>query len=164
VSNEVYVISDLHLGHRNIAGLRPNADAYKDSYGHDEWLIETINTVVKKKDTLWILGDIAFNNVGLLQVGRINGYKKMILGNHDKMPVTNYMPYGRVMMGLVRYKGFWLSHAPIHPQELYGCRNVHGHVHAKTIPDERYHNVCVEALDGIPILIDSLDKGEMRDE
>lgn len=36
---------------------------------------------------------------------------------------------------LVKYKGFWLSHAPIHPEELRGCKNIHGHCHDAVISD-----------------------------
>jgi calcineurin-like phosphoesterase family protein len=32
--------------------------------------------------------------------------------------------------GFLRYKNVWLSHVPIHPQEMYRCEaNVHGHIH-----------------------------------
>ena len=53
---------------------------------------------------------------------------------------------------LYKYKNkFWLSHAPIHPQELRGLKNVHGHCHNNSIDDNRYINVSCEAVNYTPI-------------
>ena len=84
------------------------------------------------------------------KVGRLNGTKKVILGNHDDMPIEAYRQYFQVMRGMFRYKGIWLSHPPIHPTELRGKKNIHGHTHSIEMMngnnvDERYLNVCVEA-------------------
>ena len=163
MSNKVYVISDLHMGHKGIQDWAVGSRGGTDIDSHNEWLVDSINSVVTKKDTLWILGDIAWTNHYLPLLNEMKGYKKMILGNHDKMCVTEYMKYGRVYPSLVMYKKFWLSHAPIHQDELRMHRNIHGHTHNKhmleddfeTI-DTRYINVCVEALKGVPVLIDRL--------
>ena len=58
--------------------------------------------------------------------------------------------------GFHKYKEFWLSHCPIHPQELRGKYNIHGHVHHNNIPDKNYFNVCIEALNGLPIKLDEI--------
>ena len=57
---------------------------------------------------------------------------------------------------LVKYKGTWLSHAPIHQDELRGCVNIHGHTHYHVIDDERYINVCSEHTNYGPIRRDVL--------
>ena len=70
------------------------------------------------------------------------------------------------MFGLYKYKEFWLSHAPIHPCELRGKRNIHGHVHQNHVMDEhhkrdnRYINVCVENTDGAPVSLDKIRLGQ----
>lgn len=154
--SKVYFTSDLHFGHKNILKFAREYRQGSDIEEHDEWLIESINKVVKKNDILFILGDVAFGSAGtpekagigiynLSKVGRINGTKKLFLGNHDGLGVHNYSKYFDSIEAMKRYKGFWLSHAPIHMQELRGVRNIHGHVHQNTVPDERYINVCVEA-------------------
>lgn len=53
--------------------------------------------------------------------------------------------------GFEKYKKSWLSHAPIHPAELWGKINIHGHVHDATIPDYNYYNVPLENTNGRPI-------------
>ena len=48
-------------------------------------------------------------------------------------------------------KGCWLSHAPIHPEELRGKFNIHGHVHDNTLQDPRYANVSLENCNYTPV-------------
>ena len=54
---------------------------------NDEWLIrEVINSTVGKKDTLFILGDVTMASKKNSDkfIDRLNGDKRLILGNHDK--------------------------------------------------------------------------------
>ena len=86
------------------------------------------------------------------------GRKHLILGNHDlDRPHRGMLQLMRVfgdrIYSLHKYKGFWLSHAPIHPSELRGKRNIHGHVHSNTLDDNRYYNACLENTDYKPKLI-----------
>jgi len=164
--SKVYFTSDTHFGHASIVKFVGQWRKGSNSEEHDEWLIEEINKVVRKRDVLYILGDIAMGKPGtvdkrgigwynLSKVGRLNGTKKFILGNHDDMTIEAYRQYAQIIRGMDRYKGFWLSHCPIHPQELRGRKNIHGHVHANSIPDDNYINVCVEAnmmRNGTPII------------
>tara|TARA_R110000765_G_scaffold367491_2_gene457637 strand:- start:742 stop:972 length:231 start_codon:yes stop_codon:yes gene_type:complete len=53
--------------------------------------------------------------------------------------------------GLVKYKGIWLSHAPIHESELRGKFNVYGHSHTASIDDDRYLCVSCEQVDYKPV-------------
>jgi hypothetical protein len=46
---------------------------------------------------------------------------------------------------LLKYKEFWLSHAPLSEVELRGKRNIHGHVHANSLPDIKYLNTSVDS-------------------
>lgn len=57
---------------------------------------------------------------------------------------------------LIKYKEFWLSHAPLHPQELRGKINLHGHVHGSTIPDRNYFNCCLENTNYSPISLQQI--------
>jgi calcineurin-like phosphoesterase family protein len=153
-----WIISDLHLGHENILKYSGSLRGGTTSEEHDAWLIDQINSTVKKGDLLYILGDVAFDEESLSLVKKIKT-KQLILirGNHDILTVNKYMDYFQQIHGLLSYRGtFWLSHAPIHPLELRGKINLHGHVHQKSIPDENYINCCVEMTYGVPQSLDDL--------
>lgn len=78
---EIFVISDLHLSHKNMAIKR----GFKDEIEHDKFIIEKWNKVVSKKDTVWILGDITMEKATPYPLlDKLNGYKKVVLGNHDQ--------------------------------------------------------------------------------
>lgn len=160
-----WVISDLHLGHANILkysdGLRGGIDA--DT--HDQWLIDQINSVVKKGDLLYLVGDVAMNAEALHKIKKIKcGMKILIRGNHDIEDTKKYLDYFQQVHGLISFRGtFWISHAPIHPGSLRNRYNIHGHVHQNSVKlensdelDPRYINACVEMTYGIPQSLDAL--------
>ncbi len=156
----VFFISDLHLGHRNILKHSPGRGGVTVQ-GHTEWLVTQWNSVVKsdKRDVVWILGDVIFDETHAWALEAMKGRKKLVRGNHDYFKMEFYLKYFEEIHGLYKKYGFWMSHAPIHPDELRGKKNVHGHVHQNIIkqgykPDERYISVCVEACNGTPIPLD----------
>jgi len=150
----VFFIADTHFGHRAICKYRTEFSSPQE---HDEYIISRINSVVKKaKHQLWLLGDICIKNseydfTTLLK--RLNGTLHIITGNHDYLPA--YEGY-HVANALTKKYKFWLSHCPIHPEELRGVPNISGHVHYKTIDDPRYLNVCCEAINYTPINLDDV--------
>lgn len=159
-----YVISDLHLGHKNVLKYAGPLRGGTTPDEHDAWIIDQINSCVTKHDLLYILGDVAFNLEHLKKLKRLR-CKQLIIakGNHDANNYRNYMDYFQEMVGICSFRGtFWLTHAPIHPQELRGRYNIHGHVHQNSIlgpdglPDTRYINACVEMTYGVPQNLDKL--------
>lgn len=156
--SKVYFISDLHLGHNNICKFEGiNRGGVSTIKEHDDWIIDRWNSVVTKRDLTWVLGDAAFSKEGLAKMNRLNGSKHLILGNHDQFPLALYQQYFNKIHGFVKKGRFWLSHAPIHSQELRGKFNLHGHVHSKTLEDLNYFNVCIEPLQGQPISYEELE-------
>lgn len=157
--SQVYFISDLHIGHHRICEFsgptRGNSTTVEE---HDAWIVKQWNSVITKKDLVYILGDICFDKRKISTLAELKGTKHLILGNHDEMHLDVYAKYFNKIHGFMKYKKAWLSHAPIHPDELRGKVNFHGHVHHKSINDNRYVNVCVEALGGIPRTYDELIK------
>lgn len=156
--SQVFFISDLHLGHKSILKFSPDrVGTCSCIYEHDEILVDRWNSKVNKRDTVWVLGDICFDIEKMPLFDRMLGTKNLIIGNHDKFQLGVYQKYFNKIHGFLKYKGFWISHAPIHPDELRGKRNIHGHVHSNIItdlngkPDDRYISVCVEACHGYPI-------------
>ena len=155
MSHKTFVISDLHFSHKNMAIHR----GFKDEIEHDEHIIKMWNSVVRKRDTVWILGDITMEKTSpYILLDRLNGVKNVVLGNHDERNhVPELLKHVNSVCGMVRIKGIWFTHCPIHPSELNGMeKNCHGHIHSKTIPDYRYINVCCENVNYIPVNVDTL--------
>lgn len=153
------MLSDLHWGHKNIIKYRRE---FETPQQHDEYILDNILSTVTKRDTLWLLGDICFDYSGLekiLKVGRLVNSLHLILGNHDTDSTRRQSLIKTLMScsdvssvhSLYKYKHTWLSHAPIHPDELRGKYNIHGHTHGHLIDDPRYANVCCEHVGYTPI-------------
>ncbi len=154
-----FFISDLHFGHKNILNFAPNFRKGPTYQDHDEWLIQNWNSVVSKRDLVWVLGDVAMDLACLSYMDRLKGSKRLVLGNHDYPNMAQYNPYFTEIWGMARYKEFWLTHCPIHPAEFRKKKyNIHGHVHQNSINDPRYINVCVEAVFGTPVELSVLRK------
>lgn len=141
--SKVLFCSDLHFGHKNIANFRTDMS---DEYQNRRKICEDWEKRVTKRDTVYVLGDACFTMDALIQFSKLPGKKILIRGNHDTLPALAYLHYFDEVYGLLKYKEFWLSHAPIHPNELRNKINLHGHVHYATIPDRRYFNCCPENL------------------
>jgi calcineurin-like phosphoesterase family protein len=90
----------------------------------DKW-----NDTIRKRDVVYVMGDAAFTQEGLSSIGTLSGRKILIRGNHDMLPTEDYLSVFSEIYGAFMYKGLWLTHIPIHPQELFGRTNVHGHCH-----------------------------------
>ena len=148
--SNVFFISDLHFGHKRIIEFSGEHGRKGSNYEeHDEWIIDSWNSIITKRDLVWVLGDVAMGKTdngiyNLSKISRLNGTKRLILGNHDLLSVDQYHRYFEIVSGFSKYKKYWLSHSPIHPIELRGKKNIHGHVHHRDIGDENYINVCVE--------------------
>lgn len=144
----VWVCSDWHLGHYNISK-KFRKDFESDEH-HDEYFVhEYYKAGVKKRDIVFMLGDMVIEETGFNQISQLHGDKRIILGNHDLergCKLEQFQEHFTQIHGVLKYKEFWMTHTPMHPNELYGKINIHGHVHNKTIPDDRYFNVCPEFL------------------
>ena len=149
----IYITSDWHLSHSRIHHFRNFVSSPEEN---EKLLIEAYEKTIKKQDIVWFLGDVAFDKRGLDVIGNLKGRKRLVLGNHD-LATTNadQLAVFEEIHGMVRYKKLWLTHCPIHPQEMRKCvGNVHGHCHqyqitkrnwyGRKIIDPQYLNVCVE--------------------
>ena len=79
----IYFIADTHFYHENIIKYcnRP----LKNSKQMNEYIVNKWNSVVTKDDIVYHLGDVGFGSTDELKelVGRLNGTKILIRGNHD---------------------------------------------------------------------------------
>lgn len=141
--SQVWFSSDLHFGHKGISRFR---EQFQNEEENRAKIISDWVSVVGKNDSVYILGDACFTMETINDFGKLPGRKNLIRGNHDLLDTQVYLKYFENVYGLLRYKEFWLSHAPIHPNELRNKINLHGHVHYSTIQDNRYFNCCPENL------------------
>lgn len=81
----IYFTSDTHYFHRNI--IQYSNRPYSSVEDMNESLIENHNRIVRPDDTVYFLGDFSFadepKTKGILR--RLNGFKHLVKGNHDKM-------------------------------------------------------------------------------
>jgi calcineurin-like phosphoesterase family protein len=124
--SHVYFIGDLHFGHTGIEKFRTQ---FPSEAVHRQYIMDIWTDHVRKRDVVYVMGDAAFTQSGLDSIAQLSGRKILVRGNHDLLPTECYLSVFEEVYGLLAWKGMWLSHAPIHPTELYGRTNVHGHCH-----------------------------------
>ena len=132
----IYLYSDPHFGdadsyrQRSLLSNSLTGEMLKNKLDLlDKMQIDNINKIVRKSDTLIILGDIGdIEKVRELKAGR----KIALLGNHDKGK-TNYEAPGlfdNVYAGVLTIaENIMLSHEPV---DFRFCFNIHGHDHNGT--------------------------------
>ena len=87
IDENTWIISDTHIGHKNILEFEPcrltqmRIDGY-EADEHDQWIIDNWNATVGPEDTVLHLGDFAFKHVAE-SIEKLNGDIIMIIGNHD---------------------------------------------------------------------------------
>ena len=149
----VWFISDIHAGHNNLVKWRTKFQTEEE---HFQYVKTRYHLMVTKRDHVYFLGDIAFNQERLWDISGWAGEKKILVcGNHDTehLPMRDLVNAFDEVHSLVKYKEFWLSHAPIHPGELRGKVNIHGHCHEHVINDPRYYNACLEHTGYAPVCL-----------
>jgi len=139
---------------------------------HDAVILDNILSTVGKRDVLWLLGDCFFDRTTLTNLDAICERVQavnFIPGNHD----TDKTERQEILRDIIKQdkvnkfgsmmtaSGFWLTHPPIHPRELWGKVNIHGHVHWKTVPDANYINVSCENVRYKPVNIQDLKNPEL---
>ena len=152
-----WFISDTHFGHTNILEFEKEARPFSSLEEMHEVMIERWNSVVKHKDVVYHLGDFCFGRKYLDIASRLNGTKKLVLGNHDTLSSAEYLAYFNKLYGMIYHKQCVLSHMPVYTNGL-GSRwfvNVHGHLHSK--------KVRIDGASKIPSIIKVVD-GEIYRE
>lgn len=157
-----YFIGCLHISHENMAKHR----GFENSEEHDNYLIKQWNSVIKKKDKVYILGDVTMENrKHYHKLALLNGLKTVVLGNHDlEKDVPELLKYVDKVCGCVKYKGFIVTHIPVHTSELYRFKgNIHAHLHEYVIlknefeADKRYIHTDAKYLDFKPISFEEIN-------
>jgi len=165
--SRIFLCSDPHFHHESMIKHRGfnTVDEYHESY------VKRWNSVVSKRDVVYILGDITMEKDKYEILGELTGIKHVILGNHDvrkRSHLESLMKYcNKVLTSKKLDYGehkLILTHIPIHPIEFdYMIDfNIHGHLHDKEINDERYINICPEKIGYQPILLEELMSNKLK--
>lgn len=164
----IYISSDSHFDHANVLKfidektgirIRPEFDTIEEM---NEEIIKRHNSVVSVNDTFYHLGDVGFNKNKLNNIlPRLNGKKRLVLGNHDgstKDWFEMYFKYFEKIMESRRMGDVLFTHRPafLGETEERIKASVFGHIHEKNIDDPRYLNLSVEQINYTPISLDDI--------
>ena len=180
--SNIWITSDTHFSHANILKFRDSEGnlirgaLFSSVEEMDDIMIENWNRVVKPGDKVYHLGDVYMGgkeNFDKLW-SRLNGSKRLIVGNHDDIKFfTKGNYFAKIsMLRMFPEFGLMLSHVPLHEQSLNlypkkddvltwdqspkALLNIHGHVHQNPSPPGPYRCVCVEQINYTPINIEEL--------
>lgn len=124
-----YITSDLHFGHKNLINNVRGMSVEEN----DALLIRNWNNTVKKKDKVFVLGDITQDKPDIIRniIPQLHGVIEVVLGNHDTPRCTKALvECGCKVSAYVEYKGYILSHIPLDKEQLHKYKgNIHGHIH-----------------------------------
>jgi len=172
--SQVLFTSDLHIGHKNIHKYR---NEFKTAEEHHEFMVSKIESLTKRQ-ILIVIGDFLFDcdkyDYYLERILKARCHVKVIMGNHDSKKL--YTSGLDIQLPIYSYKNMWLSHAPIHPDELRNrLGNIHGHLHKEHImkdgiqtlynglmhetvrvKDDRYFNVNIDVNDYDFVSLDTI--------
>jgi calcineurin-like phosphoesterase family protein len=160
----IWLISDTHFGHANILNFKQKDGTpmrpFSSVLEMDEYMVDKWNSVVKPQDKVYHLGDVAMQWKDIAIVGRCNGHKRLVRGNHDDHSIKKYLPYFEEVYGSRLLDHLLLTHIPVHPESIgKALANVHGHVH-NNVPalhfGPKYYNVSVEVIDYTPVSLEDL--------
>ncbi len=129
----IWYTSDTHFSHENI--IRYSGRPFKDAHEMDEELVKRWNEVVKPVDHIWHLGDLTMHRqIGQIAhsvLNRLNGHKRLILGNHDLDKVENYLKWFEKIKASHVHDNMLFTHIPVHPRSVGRFKAIcHGHIHA----------------------------------
>ena len=165
----IFLASDHHLGHVGVT-------QFLNQYGNklrpwdniddmDEAIIANHNSVVKPTDKVYFLGDVIINRKYFHKIGRLNGEKVLIKGNHDIFRAVEYLDYFKDIRAYHVLDNIIMSHIPVHPDSKGRFKgNVHGHLHSNNVmlspnrKDPYYFNVSLEQISYTPIAFEDIRK------
>lgn len=167
----VFFISDIHADDLN-CNIKYRGFESEDAYQaklFEEWF-----KVIGPRDKVFVVGDVAKTLKGLEIYAQLPGYKHLVMGNHDNLGIHEYTKYFAKVSGFFKYKNCWVSHCPVHSQEIFGRPNIHGHLHfsgnskSKQTPDRvltpdgqidtRYFNANIDMNDYKPVPFDVINE------
>lgn len=144
---KIFLIADTHFGDE---GMRKYENRpFADVTDMDEELVSRWNEAVSADDAVYVLGDFGAEGYEAEILGRLNGRKFLVKGNHDIKSNGEYRSFGfeEVYDYPIIIDGFWiLSHEPLYVNTNMPYANLFGHVHnSPLIKDYSSQHYCVSA-------------------
>ena len=150
----IFFISDTHFNHKKI--MEYENRNFKTVEEMNEFMIEKWNSVVRKNDRIYHMGDFSFHDQSRI-AARLNGRKFLIIGNHDYVnKETSKLfewvgSYKKVKIG---EQYIVLCHYPFKEWEMkqFGSWNLFGHCHGnlKTGVHPLQLDVGVDSIGYVP--------------
>lgn len=161
-TGNLYLISDLHLGHANIIRYCSRPFLFEDVTEMDRVLIQNWNCTIASGDMVYYLGDLRYGKhapPALQYREQLNGTITFIAGNHDAKAM------GAVPSKTLEYGDytFLLVHDPADAPATFDGWVIHGHHHNNDLRrypffnfEKRRINVSAEVLGYSPIGIQEI--------
>lgn len=162
--SQTFFIADTHFGHRDIH--KKFRTEFTSDEEHNAIIHDNILSCSNKRNDIYILGDIVFKTdyfPFLREYAERFRKVHVVLGNHDHKAFAAYAcKQGIQVHGFIAKFNTWISHCPVHPQEMYrALGNIHGHLHTNKVlvkeedeswvDDIRYLCVSCEQVNYKPI-------------
>ena len=142
-----WFIGDTHFYHKNI--IEYENRPFNSVEEMNEALIKNWNNKFGKQDRVFMLGDFTFNPKKHTKelCDRLNGYKILVMGNHDTVNPNFYMTNGFSWVSkypIIIDDFFILSHAPMYVNINMPYANAFAHVHGNpAFTDYTNQTICV---------------------
>ena len=170
--NKFYT-ADMHLDHENV--IRLSKRPFDGVLDMAEKLIDNWNSVVRKSDDVYHLGDFCFNSDNFLEnITKLNGNLHFLTGNHDKKAINKLIRMkenGNKKLKNVFFHGdmheikdgdnkLVLCHYPIYEWNGWhkGAIHLHGHCHGNQGASfkDRAYDVGTDCRNYTPVLLEEL--------
>jgi len=157
-----FVTADLHLGHDNIR--KHTNRPWQTCEEMDSALIGNWNSLIGKRDTVYIVGDFAWKNHNRY-LGGLNGSKILILGNHDKMSqdyLRNFTEVHSLLRRTLHGRDVTFCHYCMATwgSSCHGSWHLYGHSHGRILEyDDSYKmDVGVDVWGYAPVSWDTIER------
>lgn len=165
----IFFTADSHYGHGRIIEYCARPFKYTDEM--NKTLIDNWNSVVKKNDIIYHLGDFGMGSPDYLNsiFKELAGNKYLIIGSHDKTPVLHLpwicLPKSVTLVkidwgffGLPEGPDIFLSHYPHRswPKSFHGSWHLFGHTHGRLTPWGKSFDVGVDCNNFTPVSLNQV--------
>lgn len=155
----MFFVSDNHYFHRNIQKFCPDTRRGSDVLEMNELMIQAHNERVGRNDVVFFLGDFSFGQAKETKevLLRLNGQKHFIIGNHDKVMISDasiremfvtFQHYKETSWNKIKICMF---HFPMREWNHchYGSIHLFGHVHG-SLDDQPWGKSMDVGIDSRP--------------
>ena len=159
---DIFVLSDLHLGHANIIKYCSRPFPHDAVDEMDQVLIRNWNYTIKPGDRIYYIGDLCYGPLAKTPfeyIRRLNGRFTLIQGNHDEGEHVTIHSETLVHNNIP----FMLIHDPDDMPKAFDGWVIHGHHHNNDLKhypfinfEKRWINVSAEVVKYQPVSLSNL--------